>query len=349
MARDGRILEANKALARRVGEPTWMHEAVAPGQVDVVTTLVASAGPSWHSVRAGLVADSGDPVDHRISAVEHRGHVLVLAEQLRAPEEKLNALLLELNDDLLRARRELAAQNRHLRELDELKSMFLASSTHDLRQPLTSLVGYAEMLDELDLPPQARRMATIIRRNARRMTVMINDLLGAATIMTGELRLDRRRTDVAALVRSAIEGIDPAARAGGVSLTCQGQGPAPAFVDAGRVLQVLDNLLSNAVKYCPGGGQVCVEYESRSGSVVIIVTDTGIGIPPSEQERLFERYFRASTASAHGIHGTGLGLANARAFAEAHGGTLTCTSEPGRGSSFALVLPEDVAPIGPPA
>jgi signal transduction histidine kinase len=162
--------------------------------------------------------------------------------------------------------------------------------------------------------------------------------------MTGELTLERRRTDLVAVLRAAVEGIQPAARAAEVTITRTGAESAEAFVDDRRVQQILDNLLSNAVKYSPGGGRVHTWCEVQGHTVAISVTDTGIGIPAPEQEQLFARYFRASTALDRGIEGTGLGLANARAFAEAHGGDLHCSSEPGVGSTFTLVLPDGLEP-----
>jgi signal transduction histidine kinase len=158
--------------------------------------------------------------------------------------------------------------------------------------------------------------------------------------MTGELRLVRARTDLVAVVRDGMEGIQPAARAGGVTITRSGAEQAMASVDEGRVLQILDNLLSNAVKYSPDGGQVNIGCQVSGHIITITVSDTGIGVPAVEQKQLFDRYFRASTAIDQGIEGTGLGLANARTFAEAHGGSLECTSEPGNGSTFTLILPD---------
>jgi len=336
---DGTILGANPALARLVGSAASIHEIVVPAQGPLVTNLLANSGPRWHSLQAGLVRKGGDIVDCKIWALIQGERILVLAEPLRTPGEKLNALLLELNDDLLGARRELAAKNRRLRELDELKNMFIASATHDLKTPLTSILGYAEMLGEEGLPTEARRMALTIENSAQRVLTMINDLLGAASIMTGELRLERSQTDLVALVRAAVEGIQPAARAGQVNITRSGVESAEALVDERRVLQIMDNLLSNSVKYCPNGGQVDVACQVQGDAIAITVTDTGIGIPGAEQQQLFGRYFRASTAVELGIVGTGLGLANARAFTEAHGGSLECISEPGVGSSFTLVLP----------
>ncbi|GEP39189.1 hypothetical protein NPS01_28520 [Nocardioides psychrotolerans] len=340
VARDGTILEANRALERLLGSTASIHEIVVPAHGPVVTDLLAEAGPSWHSVQAGLVRRSGDMVDCKVWALAQDKGVLMLAEPLRAPGEKLNALLLELNSDLLGARRELAAKNRRLRELDELKSMFLASATHDLKTPLTSILGFAELLGEEGLSPEARRMALTIENSAHRVLTMINDLLGAAQIMTGELRLERSQTDLVASVRGALEAIQPAAWASRVTISRHGPDSAVAFVDERRVLQTLDNLLSNAVKYSRHGGHVDVTCEVRGPNIAIAVEDTGIGIPIEEHQQLFGRYFRASTAIELGIVGTGLGLANARSFAEAHGGSLECISEPGVGSTFTLVLPQ---------
>lgn len=341
--RDGTIVGANPAFHRTVGSTDSLPGVVVPAQAAIVTGLLAAAGASWQSVQAGLVRRSGDVVDCKFWALLHGEHVLVLAEPVRAPVEKLNALLLELNDELLAARRSLSAKNRRLRELDELKSMFLASAAHDLKTPLTSILGYAELLGEEELPAEAQRMALTIENGAQRVLSMINDLLAAATIMTGELRLEPSDTDLVTVARDAVHGLLPAARAGHATITLSGAESAPARVDERRVRQILDNLLSNAVKYSPGGGRVNVDCEVRGPTIAITVTDSGIGIPAAEQQHLFDRYFRASTAVDHGIEGTGLGLANARAFAEAHGGDLTCVSEPGSGSTFSLVLPDGLA------
>ena len=337
--RDGTIVNANPALERLVGPLASIEEMVVPAQAPVVTHLLVGAVPIWTSVQAGLVRPNGDMVDCKVWALLQSERILVLAEPLRTPADKLNALLLDLNGDLLTARRELAGKNRRLRELDELKNMFIASATHDLKTPLTSILGYAEMLGEEGLQSEAQRMASTIENSAHRVLMMINDLLAAASIMTSELKLEKSETDLVSVVRDAVDGLQPAARAGHVTMTRSGEESATAFVDERRVLQILDNLLSNAVKYSPGGGSVNAGCQVQGDTVAITVTDTGIGIPPEEQSQLFGRYFRASTALEHGIVGTGLGLANARAFAEAHGGSLECTSDPGVGSTFTLVLP----------
>ena len=185
-------------------------------------------------------------------------------------------------------------------------------------------------------------VATIVR-SAKRLVAMIDDLLGAALVMSGELTLERSRVDVAAVLRDAAEAIEPIATSSGVTVELTGASRAIAFVDERRVQQILDNLLSNAVKYSPDGGHVEVSCSVTADDVTVAVSDSGIGIPPGEQERIFDRFFRASTARDRGIEGSGLGLANARAFAEAHGGRLDAASELGVGSTFTLVLPVDAA------
>lgn len=339
--RHGGIVETNRALERLVGPAAAIADVVVVPHRPAVTRLVAEAGPAWRTLQAGVQHRDGDVLDCTIWARADGGAVLVLAEPLRTPAENLNAHLLALNEELLLGRRELAAKNRRLRELDELKSMFLASTTHDLKTPLTSVLGYAEILGEEASTAEERRMALTIENSARRALTMINDLLGAAQVMTGELKLERSGTDLMAVVRAAVEAIEPQARAHRLTMSLHGPGSAVACVDERRVLQVLDNLLSNAVKYSTSGGRVDVTCEADGPHVTIAVRDTGIGIPLEEQEQLFGRYFRASTAVERGIFGTGLGLANARSFAEAHGGRLDYVSEPGVGSTFTLVLPRE--------
>ena len=339
VGRDGAIASANGALERLVGPVASIYDAVAEGQSAMIADLLAVADQTWRSSRAGLMALDGGIVDCELSTLAHGAQVLVVAEPLREPADRLNLYLLELNDELIAARRALADGNRRLRELDELKNMFIASATHDLKTPLTSIVGYAELLDEEALDDSARPMVATIVRSAKRLVAMIDDLLGAALVMSGELTLERSRVDVAAVLRDAVEAIEPIATSSGVTVELTGASRAIAFVDERRVQQILDNLLSNAVKYSPDGGHVEVSCSVTADDVTVAVSDSGIGIPPGEQERIFDRFFRASTARDRGIEGTGLGLANARAFAEAHGGRLDAGSELGVGSTFTLVLP----------
>ncbi len=238
------------------------------------------------------------------------------------------------------AQRQLLQQNEQLREADRLKDEFVALISHDLRTPLTSIMGYLELvLDEDNLSEEQRGFLNVADRNADRLLRLVNDLLFVARFEAGELELHPTELDLAAVVRQSVEESGPRAAAGGVELTCEASAASPVQADKGRMFQLVDNLVSNAIKFTPEGGDVRVSVTPVNGVVRLEVADTGVGIAPEEQDRLFERFFRASTASEHQIPGTGLGLYITRAIVEAHGGSIAVRSDPGEGSSFCIELP----------
>jgi signal transduction histidine kinase len=238
------------------------------------------------------------------------------------------------------ARRQLMAQNEQLREADRLKDEFVALISHDLRTPLTSIMGYLELtLEEGDLTREQRTYLEIVDRNAHRLLRLVNDLLFVARLEAGELDLHASELDLAEIVRQSVAEAEPRAVANGITLTCSAEAVPPVSADRGRILQLLDNLVSNAIKFTPEGGEVRVSVAQANGSVRLEVEDTGIGIAAEEQRRLFERFFRASTASQQQIPGTGLGLYIARAIVDAHGGSISVASKPGKGTAFTIEMP----------
>jgi signal transduction histidine kinase len=238
------------------------------------------------------------------------------------------------------AQRQLARQNEQLREADRLKDEFVALISHDLRTPLTSIMGYLELvLDDDNLTEEQRGFLNVADRNADRLLRLVNDLLFVARFEAGELELRPTDLDLAAVVRQSVEESGPRAAAGGVELTCVAGAVSLVQADKGRMFQLVENLVSNAIKFTPEGGEVRVSVTPVNGVVRLEVADTGIGIASGEQQRLFERFFRASTASEHQIPGTGLGLYITRAIVEAHGGSIAVRSDPGEGTSFCVELP----------
>ena len=237
------------------------------------------------------------------------------------------------------AQRLLTEQNERLREADRLKDEFVALISHDLRTPLTSITGYVELALEDDLSDEVRGFLDVVARNAERLLGLVNDLLFVARLQAGEMSLERADVDLADVVRDAVHALEPRAATKRITLTCTVDSVPALRADGGRVLQVLDNLVSNAVKFTPEGGSVHVSVVRGSGCVAIEVTDSGIGIAPEDQRRLFERFYRAEDAVERQVPGTGLGLYISRAIAEAHEGRLTVRSELGRGSTFRLELP----------
>ena len=239
---------------------------------------------------------------------------------------------------MLRRERE---QVERLEELDRLKDRFVSVVTHELRTPLTSVKGYLDaVLEEPErLDADQLKFLGVASRNANRLGHLVDDLLDLMRAEQGRMTIAPTDTDLATLVRDALVTIAPMAERGGILIESRLEDGVVAPADPRRVTQVLDNLLSNAVKYSPGGGVVEVSLARVGRWAEVRVADSGIGIPEDERDRLFQSFFRASTAVDTGIPGTGLGRGIARGVVEAHGGTVELTDRPGPGSEFLLRLP----------
>jgi two-component system phosphate regulon sensor histidine kinase PhoR len=215
-----------------------------------------------------------------------------------------------------------------------------ASVSHELRTPLTSIIGFLELSVEApELSEETRRMLEIAAHNSERMLGLVSDLLQAASDKEGTLTVSPEHCDIADLARQAVESAQVAAAQRDLVLIAVIEKPAVANADPFRIRQVLDNLLTNAVKYNRTGGTVTVTVEERDGSVRVDVKDTGVGVSEADQVHLFDRFFRATSARASDIVGTGLGLGISRDIAKMHGGSLSVCSDVGVGSTFSLILP----------
>jgi signal transduction histidine kinase len=233
------------------------------------------------------------------------------------------------------------AENRELRRQDALKDDFVASVSHELRTPLTSIRGYLELVLDDDLTDDQRRYLSVVDRNADRLLRVVDELLFAARVDAGGITLDCHATDLDRVVREAVEAARPAAAEHEIELEL-GAGEVGALSgDRARLAQVFDNLISNALKFTPAGGRVEVRSFLESGIAVVEVADTGVGISEEDQQRLFQRFFRAEGAILNAIDGTGLGLAIAKAIVDAHGGGLSVQSRAGFGTTFRVELPLD--------
>ena len=234
------------------------------------------------------------------------------------------------------------AQNEELRRLDRLKDDFVASVSHELRTPLTSIRGYLELVldgEVGELTEEQSRYLLVVDRNVDRLLRVVGDLLFAAQVDAGTIALDCCTTDLDQLVREAVEAARPLAAEHEVELELDAEGGADLIGDRARLAQILDNLIANAVKFTPPGGHVEVRTFREADVVVVEVADTGIGISDEDQDRLFQRFFRAEGAILHAIEGTGLGLAIVKAIVDAHGGELSVESISGQGTTFRIALP----------
>lgn len=228
-------------------------------------------------------------------------------------------------------------------EVARMKDEFVGMISHELRTPLSAIIGFLDLLQNdpgQPLTVDQAEFVGIIERNAQRLLNLVGDLLFTAQVESGRFPLERSETDLAELVRNAVESSGPHAQREGIELVAEvPDGRVPIVADAGRIGQALDNLLSNAIKFTGSGGRVTAAVHTRDGSVEIAVRDTGVGIPADEQGKLFTRFFRASTATRNAVPGVGLGLTITRAIVLAHGGTMDVTSAEGVGTEFRMLLP----------
>ena len=244
------------------------------------------------------------------------------------------------------AHRVAEATNAALLKTDQLRTDLLGFAAHDLRSPLTGIVGFADMIGE-DAEPGSdlADFVGVIRKDAQRMLSLIDDLLVTAAIDGQGVTLNAAPADLSALVREVVAAYRPRAEAKGQSLRLVGaDAPAVAALDVERFREVVDNVVSNAVKYTPPGG--AVEVAVRAGpSHAVSVSDTGPGLTAEDQRKLFGRFQRLSARPTGGESSTGLGLAIARDLVELHGGAIAVESGPGRGATFTITVPALAEPV----
>lgn len=230
---------------------------------------------------------------------------------------------------------------------DRAKSRFLATVTHEMRTPLSGVIGTAELLLETPLGPDQRTYARAVKSSAEAMLTLVDEILDISRIEADRPKLQPAPFAVASLVEDVVELLAPRAHAKGLDLALLVARDAPAEItaDAARVRQVLINLAGNALKFTSQGG-VGLRVDRGDNAVRFTVTDTGPGFDPAETERLFQEFERAVEDQSAG--GVGLGLAISRRLAEAMGGRLEAQATPGQGASFTLTLPHaeaDAAPL----
>jgi signal transduction histidine kinase len=216
------------------------------------------------------------------------------------------------------------------------KDDFVSSVSHEFRTPLTSILGYVEILLEDEPRDDQLEPLNIIRRNSERLLTLVSDLLATRN---GQLIVTPHAVDVAELVRASVSAAMPKADVGRVVLKADAPGRLDAHVDGPRISQVLDNLVSNAIKYSPDGGTVVVSLTQEDGHMTCRVSDTGMGMSEEDLAEVFSKFFRTSSVRRTAIPGVGLGLSISKAIVEAHGGTIQVQSKKGQGTTFTFRMP----------
>jgi len=229
-----------------------------------------------------------------------------------------------------------------LRELDRSKRRFLANMSHELRTPLTNIIGFARLLLKgIDGPltEQQRQDLEIIYHNSQHLLGLINDLLDLSQIEAGLMELQFREVDLAELIRSVMATTSALVRGKKVTLQEEIAPDLPLVrADPARIRQVLLRLMANAAKYTDQGS-ITVRAWASNGQVLVSVSDTGVGIPPEDLERIFERFEQGGTENGRRANGAGLGLSLSKEFVEMHGGRIWAESRVGKGSTFTFSLP----------
>ena len=282
---------------------------------------------------------------HREAIQEHERRVLEVealnADLERKVEERTRELATAL-EGIEGANRMLSDANRALTEASKAKSAFLANVSHELRTPLNSVIGFSELLTDPgfgDLSPRQREFLSDIRDSGEHLLALINDILDLSKIEAGKLDLNREAVDVAELVRESASMLRPQAAKKGLTLDVSVEAGGRAHLDPRLVRQVLVNLLSNAVKFTPEHGRVDAAAVFEGDDLVLTVSDTGIGIPEDDQEKIFLEFYQVDGSYARKYEGTGLGLALVRRMMGLHNGTVSVTSRPEEGSRFTCVFP----------
>ncbi|HXF04339.1 MAG TPA: ATP-binding protein [Blastocatellia bacterium] len=236
----------------------------------------------------------------------------------------------------------------HLERLERIRRDFFANISHELRTPLAAILAHAETLRQgaLDDRENSLRFLDAIYKYAQRMHALVRDITDLSEIESGVVTLKLEDIDLRSVVEDVMALLLPAAEERGVTLTHEVSDDILVRADVSRLEQILTNLVDNAVKFNRPGGQVTIRAHREGAWVVLSVKDTGVGIAPADQPRIFERFYRADKSRSRQTGGSGLGLAIVKHLVQAHGGQVKVSSKPGVGSEFTVTLPaaNDVSP-----
>jgi two-component system, NtrC family, sensor kinase len=249
--------------------------------------------------------------------------------------------------------REIEDKSRQIEAANRHKSEFLANMSHELRTPLNAIIGFSEVLQEKlfgELNEKQAEYTDDILSSGRHLLSLINEILDLSKVEAGRMELELAAFDLPLAIDNARTFVRERATRHGIALDVTVDKRLGDFVgDERKIKQILLNLLSNAVKFTPEGGRIGINARQTDGAVEISVSDTGIGIAPVDQARIFEEFRQVGADYAHKVEGTGLGLTLAKKFVELHGGRIWVESEVGKGSKFTFTLPINPHPFPLPA
>lgn len=338
---EGRLLEVDRLSVSGVPEHQAAYEVLAKRHIALALPLVSANEAigyymlGEHKLGGYTKQDKG--------ALEAIANELVIAVQNARSIQALRELNANLEHRIDDATKELRKSNEQLREADLAKDEFVSMASHQLRTPLTSIKGYISMVlegDVGDITPMQSKLLSEAFTSSERMVHLISDFLNVSRLQTGKFMLDPTLTNLADLVDEEVDGLRATAKARSLKLQFRKPSRFPSlYVDGGKIHQVIMNFIDNAIYYSAEGTTIIVRLAVEGGSVVFEVHDTGIGVPKSEQSRLFTKFFRATNARRQRPDGTGIGLFLAKKVIVSHGGSMVFESVEGEGSTFGFRLP----------
>ena len=225
----------------------------------------------------------------------------------------------------------------------EIRQEFFSNASHELKTPITSIRGYAELLEN-DMVPDPGMQKDIIRRiknEAGRMSDLITDILAVSKLEAHDVRPELMDINMTELIADRIAAFEPKAKAAKVTLCNYAMNHVHVYADYGQMEEIVSNLVSNAIRYNRRLGKVWVNANNENGYMILRVRDTGIGVEPGEQEKIFNRFYRVDKGRSRDTGGTGLGLSIVKHIVNYYGGSIELRSKPGSGSEFIVKIPEN--------
>jgi len=321
---------------------TAFHDAMQQANVAVVMRLETRSEIIGYCF-FGFKTTGSAYAQRDIELMRIAGDELAVAIQNTLRYDQIQTFNDTLQQRIEEATRELRNSNQQLHRLDEAKDEFVSMASHQLRTPLTSVKGYISMVLEGDagkVNDMQRKLLSEAFTSSERMVHLINDFLNVSRLQTGKFVIESKPIDLVKLINEEVESLRTTAEAHALTLHFKQPKYFPVlYIDEGKIRQVLMNFIDNAVYYSRPDTAIDIKLAVEDGQAVVTVSDTGIGVPKTEQSRLFTKFYRASNARKQRPDGTGVGLFLAKRVIVAHGGTMVFHSTEGEGSTFGFRLP----------
>ena len=362
---DGRIILNSKELEAVIGHFEVEDDTDAPDRLLSVALRTSSSGDLLYI----LLDTTLTPLDPTVSTLQNQlGFIsiilflmavivsLALASLISRPLKKLNVAAKDLANgnysadfetggyrEVVELSESLTYAADELSKVDRLQKELLANISHDLRTPLTMIIGYGEVMRDIDGENTPENVQVIIDE-AVRLSTLVNDLLEISSYQAGNENIARDAIDIAETVREIANRYQHLKERGGYSIIAEGETSAWIYADKKRILQVICNLVNNAINYAGEDKTVIITCHASEDAVRVSVTDHGVGIPESELQNIWQRYYKVDKTHVRGVMGSGLGLSIVKRILELHGARYGVDSRVGEGSTFWFELPRYTPP-----